>query len=92
MCTEARVIKNGEATYCETVGQLADALGVKVSELPVWESEVFVAEADDCLCSVQWDKLPARRATDTEGWPFPEYILEPPNASGEPGLTEPGKD
>lgn len=80
MCTEARVMKNGEATDCETVGQLADALGVKVADLPIWKSEVFVAEASDCLCSVQWDRLPARRATDTEGWPFPEYIVEPPNA------------
>lgn len=78
MCTEARVIKNGKATDCGTIGQIADALGVQDSEVPVWDSE-FATEAGDCLCSVRWDRLPARRATNAEGWPFPEYIIEQPN-------------
>ena len=84
MCTEANVVRNGDVTECETVGQLAAALGIGIGEVPMSRLCDFVVEADDCLCSVQWDKLPARRATDAEGWPFPEYIVEPDNDQVQP--------
>jgi len=69
MCTEANVIWNGEVTECDTVGKLAAALGVTatvVSDDP----------PENCLCNARWQELGARRATDAEGWPFPEYIIE----------------
>lgn len=73
MCTEANVICNGEVIECENVRELATALGVPpqvVSNDP----------PDCCLCNAKWDDLGARRATDAEGWPFPEYIIERPNS------------
>jgi len=68
MCAEVNVVRNGETVECDTVGQLATALGVPpqtVSNDPV----------DCCLCNAHWEALGARRATDEEGWPFPEYII-----------------
>ena len=82
MCTEANVICNGEVTECETVGQLAAALGVAttvVSDDP----------PENCLCNAKWDELGARRATDAEGWPFPEYIIERPNPAISGGDSRP---
>ena len=74
MCTEARILKDGGAIACETMGQLADALGLELDAVPKFGE--FTAQADDCLCNVRWDKLSARPATHEEGWPFPEYIIE----------------
>jgi hypothetical protein len=73
MCTEANVVIGDQMIECETVGQLAAALGVQ----PVVVSN---DPEDCCLCNAHWESLGARRATDAEGWPFPEYIIERPNA------------
>ena len=79
MCTEVHVLKNGDVVECDTMGQLAVALGIAISDIPKFGD--FEPEPDDCLCAVQWGKFPtARQATDAEGWPFPEYIVESPNA------------
>lgn len=72
MCPEANVIDNGEVLECETVGQLAAALGVEPQTVSADPSEC-------CLCNARWGALGARRSTDAEGWPFPEYIIERPN-------------
>ena len=81
MCTEANVLRDGVMIECETVGQLAAALDVApeiVSNDPPY----------CCLCNAHWNALGARRATDAEGWPFPEYVIERPNARIEPGRCE----
>lgn len=72
MCTEVNVMRNGETIECETVRQLAAALELQ-------PKDVSPDPADCCLCNARWDELGARRATDEEGWPFPEYIIERPN-------------
>lgn len=71
MCTEANVVHDGKVVECETVGQLAAALGLPISAI----SDIADARPDDCLCNANWKALGARRATDAEGWPFPEYII-----------------
>ena len=73
MCTNANVIQNGKVIECETVGQLAAALCVT-------PADVSDDPPDHCLCNARWESIGARRATDAEGWPFPEYIIEQPNA------------
>lgn len=70
MCTEILVIKDGEEHYCTSVGQLSDALGVD-------PGEVSPDPPRFCLCSAYLDKLGARQATEEEGWPFTEYVIEP---------------
>ena len=78
MCTEARVLKGDAAIECATLGELAAALGMAISDVPKFGD--FRPEPDDCLCAVHWGSLPgSRRATDEEGWPFPEYIIKPHN-------------
>lgn len=78
MCTEANVVKNGVPVECTTLGQLAEALGISIMDLPRFVD--YNPARDDCLCNVRWSDVPnARRATHAEGWPFPEYIIEPPN-------------
>ena len=72
MCTEVNVIRAGETIECETVGQLAAALDLQ-------PADVSADPSDCCLCNARWDELGARRTTDGEGWPFPEYIIERPN-------------
>lgn len=68
MCTEARVIRDGETTQCATVAELAAALDVPLTTV-----------SDDpggfCLCNANWHALGARRATRDEGWPFTEYVI-----------------
>ncbi|MES2404890.1 MAG: hypothetical protein V4567_11225 [Pseudomonadota bacterium] len=73
MCTEAEVWKDGNKIYCETVGELAAALGVAITD-------VSDDPAENCLCNARWDALGARRAKDKEGFPYPEYIIERSNA------------
>lgn len=76
MCTDARVIERGKATDCETLGELAAALNVHFSTLVDYPDP----EKDDCLCNVEWDRVVGcRKATDVEGFPFPEYIIERSN-------------
>lgn len=72
MCTEVNVIRNGVVVACETVGQLAAALGVPLPAIASYADP----EESDCLCSARWNELGARRATEDEGFPFPEYIIE----------------
>lgn len=81
MCTEAEVVKGSERIYCETVGALANALGIPIGEIK--SIGPSAPEADDCLCGIRWNELGARRATDEEGWPFPGYIIEMPSAAAE---------
>lgn len=69
MCTEILVKKDGREIYCENVGQLADALSMPaeaVSEDP----------RNGCLCNAFLDELGARHATEDEGFPFPELVIE----------------
>lgn len=77
MCSEVEVIKGDERIYCETVGELAAALGIPIDE--VLTSDYAGTGPDFCLCGARWEELGARRATEAEGWPFPEYIIERPN-------------
>lgn len=80
MCTEIEVRNNGTTIVCTTMGQLADALGVPLDEVPMYGESL--AEENQCLCSVKWERIPgARNATDAEGFPWPEYIVEQPNAA-----------
>lgn len=72
MCTEAVVVKNGKATYCESVGELAKALGVR-------QKHVSADPFDCCLCNAYWDKLGARQARDDEGYLFGTMVIEQPN-------------
>lgn len=70
MCTEILVRKGGKNFYCENVGQLADALSVShETAFPGFEREY-------CLCNIDVGALNARRATDDEGCPWPEYVID----------------
>ncbi len=73
MCKTVKVIRGSREFTCEIVYELA-------AELNLPTDEVSHDGADACLCNVDWEKLGARRATDAEGWPFPDYIIERPNA------------
>lgn len=77
MCDQFRVITpKGEEIDCDTVGDLAGALGVTASD--------FNRDGDECLCgidesdieAVTHGALAARRTTQKEGFPFPSYIVE----------------
>lgn len=70
MCIEILVIKNDEQITCETVGELAAALGRPFAEVSADH------EDDDCLCNAYLTALKARTATKAEGWPWPEYVIE----------------
>lgn len=76
MCIEANVIRDGKVIECATVGELAAALEVS-------PSTVSEDPAHGCLCNAHWQALGARQATEAEGYPFPEYIIEhPPRSEG----------
>lgn len=77
MCDQFRVITNeGEEIDCDTVGDLAGALGVTASD--------FRREGEECLCGVEEEDITevmhgsvtVRRLTVKEGFPFPSYIVE----------------
>lgn len=69
MCVEIIVKHDKEEIYCQTVGELAAALRV--------DSRTFSKHSElHCLCDVSLEQFGARRATEDEGWPFPEYIIE----------------
>lgn len=71
MCTQI-LVKHGKLDFnCETVGDLALALGVP-------SSSVSADPEDFCLCNAYLDNLGARKATMDEGYPFPAYIIERP--------------
>lgn len=81
MCDQYAVISTaGESALCESLGELAAALGL--SPLVI-NSDISAAGC--CLCSLDHDRLMAvtrhrfivRRATDAEGWPFPAWCIEP---------------
>lgn len=69
MCTEAVVVKNGKATYCESVGELAKALGVP-------QKHVSPDPSDHCLCNAYWEELGAREARDDEGYLIGTMVIE----------------
>lgn len=69
MCIEVMVIRDGEEFDCTNVGQLADALQL----VPM---QVSSDPREFCLCGAYLDKLGAREATEAEGWPFPQYVIE----------------
>lgn len=77
MCIEVLVKIDGHNIYCKTVGELADALSMpaeSVSDDP----------RDGCLCNTLWGPIGARLATEDEGFPWPEYVIEVmPNAGQE---------
>ena len=74
MCIEIAVKHGDKTTCCETVGELAAAL-----EVP--HESVSADPTDCCLCNVYLENLGARQATDAEGFPFPQYIIERPHNS-----------
>ena len=76
MCTEVLVVSGHARTYCETVGELALALGVAPESISADGHEF-------CLCNVDFDRLGARKATDAEGWPNPAFVIET-NKDGAP--------
>ena len=63
MCTEAVVIKDGKRFYCDTVGELAEVMGVR-KERVSHDDNAF------CLCNAHWDRLGARPATLSEADSF----------------------
>lgn len=69
MCDEVLVIKPGENVWCDTVTELAAALGRSCAE-------ISDDPPDSCLCNSKWEALGARRATVAEGFPFPSKIIE----------------
>lgn len=76
MCTEVIIQKGGESIECSTVGQLSDAIGVPPDDL--FPEAGGLNPRDCCLCGVDLEDFGFRKATDEEGFPFPEYILEIP--------------
>lgn len=68
MCIEILVKVRNQLFPCTTVQELADALRKE-------PDEVSPDPPQNCLCNAYLDKLGARRATDEEGWPFPEYVI-----------------
>lgn len=69
MCTEVRVLTPEGPFDCDNIAELAAVLGVA-------PSVVSDDPPDHCLCNAHLDALGARRATEAEGWPFPEYVIE----------------
>jgi hypothetical protein len=65
MCTAVEV----DGHLCETVGALAAALGKRPEEISSNGPEY-------CLCGVDVAALGGRQATDSEWYPFPEWIIE----------------
>jgi hypothetical protein len=65
MCTVASV--NG--VDVETVGALADALGME-------PASIGDSGPEFCLCGVDLRALGFRQATADEGYPFPEWIYD----------------
>lgn len=70
MCHEVLVrSKSDGESYCETVGQLAQALGMPAS--------LVSSDPDDyCLCNFDASYLAARKATISDGYPFPAFIID----------------
>lgn len=79
MCTVVLVTGRGKYDYCETVGELAEALRIDpVAIYTIINSDANEILQDMCLCPIDLEALGARPATDQEGNPFPEYIIELP--------------
>jgi hypothetical protein len=70
MCSQVLVKCGDQEVYCVSVGELAKALKLRLIEISPDERE------DACLCNARFDELSARRATEAEGFPFPDYIIE----------------
>lgn len=70
MCIEVGVKhKNGSVARCDTIKALAGALGMEASEIAAGPDSA-------CLCKVDLDAFHARRATKSEGYPSPTYIID----------------
>lgn len=78
MCDQFRVITpTGEEIDCDTVLELACALGVTASD--------FRRDGEECLCGIEEEDIAevmhgsvtVRRLTMKEGFPFPAYIVNP---------------
>lgn len=77
MCTLILVKGTGAPAFCETVGELAEALKVDpVAIYPIINSNADEVLQDMCLCHIDIEELGGRIATDEEGFPIPEYIIE----------------
>lgn len=68
MCYLVDVIRGEQKIRCDTVGELADALGIP-------PEEVSADSSNNCLCNARLGELGARISTIDEGWPFPDYII-----------------
>lgn len=88
MCNQYRVfLDSGMLIDCDTVGELASALGVT----PLTIQDRADAE-DDCLCGIDDDRLEqamhgsvrVRPATEAEGWPHPWMVVEPAKQEPQP--------
>lgn len=77
MCTMVAVRTGVEELECNTIGELAEALGVRPRDLyPIINADAEAILADECLCNVDVEKLGGRKATHAEGFPSPEFIIE----------------
>jgi len=72
MCTVV-AIRDGD--LIETVGELADALGIDAKTFSVDPRENCLCNADFAAAAKASGKL-VRRADSDEGFPWPEYIFE----------------
>lgn len=59
MCTAVMVKWGEKYTYCETVGKLAETLGVS-------PESVSKDGPEFCLCNARFEELGARKATEAE--------------------------
>lgn len=71
MCDMYGVRVGLDMHVCDTVEQLATALGVECSV-------VSDDPPDCCLCNAKREALGARLATNRDGWPWPRYIIDVP--------------
>ena len=69
MCVMVGVKRGSDIFVCDTVGQLADALRVSAGS-------ISQDEPDFCLCNVDIEKLGARTATEADGWPWPQFVID----------------
>lgn len=66
MCVAVKVIRGSYVIFCDTVGELAAALGIA-------REEVSADGPESCLCNARLLRLGAR--DNPEGY-WPEYVLE----------------
>lgn len=69
MCAVVLVKRFGRENFCETVGELAEALSIP-------QAAVSTGPSNCCLCNANLEQLGAREAAWDEGFPFTTYVIE----------------